>query len=82
MLDQVSKIWVTKIFSVLFVIQHRKAFTIEIGVTPEEASKLPTEIPVIDGFFSIVHTQNEGAAFELCQDKCGSLLFSPLLLLV
>ena len=67
-LDQVSKIWVTKNIQ-RFVryptSEKHLQFLEKIGVTPEEASKLPTEIPVIDGFFSIVHTQNEGAAFGI-----------------
>lgn len=71
-LDQVSKIWVTK--NIQRIVQYPASekhltFLEKIGVTPEEAAKMPSEIPVIDGFFSIVHTQNEGAAFGIMQGQ-------------
>lgn len=71
-LDQVSKIWVTKNIQRLVRYPNSEKhlnFLEKIGVTPEEAVKLPTEIPIVDGFFSIVHTQNEGAAFGIMQGQ-------------
>lgn len=71
-LDQVSKIWVTQ--NIQRIVRYPEsekhlAFLDKIGVTPEAAVELPTEIKVIDGFFWIVHTQNEGAAFGIMQGQ-------------
>ena len=71
-LDQVSKIWVTK--NIQRLVRYpdsdkHLSFLEKIGVSPEESESFPTEISVIDGFFSIVHTQNEGAAFGIMQGQ-------------
>jgi len=71
-LDQVSKIWVTK--NIQRIVsdpgsEKHLAFLEKIGVTLEASTKLPTEIKVIDGFFWIVHTQNGGAAFGIMQGQ-------------
>ena len=64
-MDQVSKIWVTKNIQG----PRNPEFLEKIGVSFEEVLKMPDSIPVIPGFFSIVHTQNQGAAFGIMQGQ-------------
>lgn len=69
LLDQISKIWVVK--NIKGPVEAVPGINIleKHGVTMKEWVNFPSEIPVIEGFFSIVHTQNAGAAFGIMQGQ-------------
>ena len=68
-LDQITKIWVVN--NIRGPIEAVKGVNIldKHGVSKVDWVQMPTEIPVIDGFFSLVHTQNAGAAFGIMQGQ-------------
>jgi signal peptidase II len=67
-LDQITKIWVMYNIRgprVVNGVNLLEVFNIELS----EWREMPSNIDVIPGFFSIVHTQNAGAAFGIMQGQ-------------
>ena len=68
-LDQVSKIWVIRNIKGPRMVVKDVNLLDKFGVTLEEWADFPSSIDVIPGFFSIVHTQNTGAAFGIMEGQ-------------
>ena len=68
-LDQVSKIWVIRNIKGPRMVVKDINLLDKFGVTLEEWAAFPRSIEVIPGFFSLVHTQNTGAAFGIMEGQ-------------
>lgn len=68
-LDQVSKIWVIRNIKGPRMVVKDVNLLDKFGVTLEEWAAFPSSIDVIPGFFSLVHTQNTGAAFGIMEGQ-------------
>jgi signal peptidase II len=68
-LDQISKIWVIHNIKGPRMAVPGINILDKFGVEQAEWVQMPTEIPIIPGFFSFVHTQNPGAAFGIMQGQ-------------
>ena len=68
-LDQVSKIWVIRNIKGPRMVVKDINLLDKFGVTLEEWAAFPSSIEVIPGFFSLVHTQNTGAAFGIMEGQ-------------
>ena len=68
-LDQISKIWVVHNIKGPRMAVPGINILDKFGVEQADWLKMPTEIPIIPGFFSFVHTQNPGAAFGIMQGQ-------------
>jgi signal peptidase II len=68
-LDQVSKIWVIRNIKGPRMVVKDVNLLDKFGVTLEEWAEFPSSIDVIPGFFSLVHTQNTGAAFGIMEGQ-------------
>ena len=68
-LDQWSKIWVIRHIKGPRMVVKDVNLLDKFGVTLQEWGEMPTSIDVIPGFFSLVHTQNTGAAFGIMQGQ-------------
>ena len=68
-LDQVSKLWVVQTIKGPRMAVPGINLLEKFGLSQEEWRVMPTEIEVIPGFFSFVHTQNPGAAFGIMQGQ-------------
>ena len=68
-LDQVSKIWVIRNIKGPRMVVKDVNLLDKFGVTLEEWASFPSSIDVIPGFFSLVHTQNTGAAFGIMEGQ-------------
>ena len=68
-LDQASKIWVIRNIKGPRMVVKDVNLLDEFGVTLQEWAEFPSSIDVIPGFFSLVHTQNTGAAFGIMEGQ-------------
>jgi signal peptidase II len=68
-LDQVSKIWVIRNIKGPRMVVKDINLLDKFGVTLEQWAEFPSSIEVIPGFFSLVHTQNTGAAFGIMEGQ-------------
>ena len=68
-LDQVSKILVIRNIKGPRMVVKDVNLLDKFGVTLEEWASFPSSIDVIPGFFSLVHTQNTGAAFGIMEGQ-------------
>jgi len=68
-LDQVSKIWVIQNIKGPRMVVKDINLLDKFGVTLEQWAEFPSSIEVIPGFFSLVHTQNTGAAFGIMEGQ-------------
>lgn len=68
-LDQASKIWVIRNIKGPRMVVKDINLLDEFGVTLQEWADFPSSIDVIPGFFSLVHTQNTGAAFGIMEGQ-------------
>ena len=68
-LDQVSKIWVIRNIKGPRMVVKDINLLDEFGVSLEEWAEFPSSIDIIPGFFSLVHTQNTGAAFGIMEGQ-------------
>ena len=68
-LDQATKIWVIRNIKGPRMVVKDVNILDKFGVTLEEWASFPTSIDVIPGFFSLVHTQNTGAAFGIMEGQ-------------
>jgi signal peptidase II len=68
-LDQVSKLWVVHTIKGPRMAVPGINLLDKFGIGQEEWVAMPTEIEIIPGFFSFVHTQNPGAAFGIMQGQ-------------
>ena len=67
--DQVSKIWVIQNIRGPRTVVENVNILEKFGVSLETWTTLPREIEIIPGFFSLVNTQNTGAAFGIMQGQ-------------
>ena len=68
-LDQITKIWVIRNIKGPRMVVKDVNLLDKFGVTLEEWASFPTSIDVIPGVFSLVHTQNTGAAFGIMEGQ-------------
>lgn len=68
-LDQATKIWVIRNIKGPRMVVKDVNILDKFGVTLEEWASFPTSIDVIPGLFSLVHTQNTGAAFGIMEGQ-------------
>lgn len=68
-LDQASKIWVIRNIKGPRMVVKDVNILDKFGVTLQEWAEFPSSIDVIPGFFSLVHTQNTGAAFGIMEGQ-------------